>query len=640
MDIQNEKPAALEQAVVDRLTELAKAGQWDEIEKICRPLAEAEHVSAEIYYLLGLAAFQRSNYADMLTFARAAVDSNAMVSECADLTAVAFGLVGDMNNALFYAKLGGAVPSAEPFKTWKPVEFPTVQATFADVQEAPLLARGMLELSVGNLDKAAHWFHQAIAVDNADLQAYLGLVQCLNLQESFFESCDVLRAARHSLPDNVQIAAELGSALAALGEYDRSLAVHQAVREMGAPDPQLERDALFDLMSTPGTTQAQIAEAMKSWGERHGVPGAALSSPTKPVEKPRLTVGYVLGRRRARQVGQLLSGIMAHHNFSEWRVVGFGDGTLTDDVNTPFQKACEVWHDTRDMDPYTFGAIVTSEGVDILIDASGLTTPGIYGAFASRLAPVQIAWAGAEDASIFDATDVVLGDAGMDPDGAKVGPLTPSLLKTGFVLCEKPAPAPDSAPTEDAAPLTFGVDATLAELVPATVSLFAEVLGKVPDASLVLRDHGFHAPAQVDRLISLFGDHGVSHRIDVISAETDDQFLAETDVCLVPLGSRRLEIPLVAMAQGKPVVALQGPVRSARVVDSLLMAIAPETCPPVADRAAYVSSAVQWASDADRRAAVKAPLSQAVQDSSLFAADKRATELEALYKDLWQKAIS
>lgn len=607
------------------LVRLARAGIWSDFEPQCIAWHEAGQRCSDSMLLLAVAAHQRQDYAAALDYATQAAELPDASREAAEFLALLQILVGDLNGSLFSIKLAEALPTS-PVRDLLPSTLPNLAERFLDIQNQPLIAQAISAFQAQDLIEAEHWFRQQIEVDGRSEPGYLGLAYCLALQERFRESAEVLRSGLHILPDSAAIFSQLGTALTALGDFGLGRACHAMATERVGNDAKLHAQAIIDQLQDPLANPAVLAQECRRWGETFGEKDDPWMPRPRALAKARLTVGYLLSGLPRRSHARMLADILAQHKEAEFRVVGFGDGALSEAANAPFQRAVSVWQNIRDCDPFTLSAMVAAEDIDILVDASGFSAPASLAALGLRMAPVQLSWLGSPYGAGLAGVDALLGDAFLDPDGDPATHLAHGAMVTA--LPQKLASVAHEG-------LVLAADATFAEMCPRTVAAWSAILHRLPAATLVLRDHDFGNQANASRLVELFGTFGVSHRIDVQSGT--QSFFAAADICLLPYQTLRGEVVAEALAAGVPPVGWLNEGRHRREALSLLhyLGLAADTL--VSGDRDYVALVLDWAGDASRRAGFGDRIDWA---HPVLSPATRAADLERVYRDMWQKALA
>jgi len=622
-------------------SEAIRQGDWASLEEVCVKYAATHNHCAEVDFLRALAAFAEEDFVDALTLAEAAFEWDSNVQEFAEFLAIINILLGDINRSVYYAKLATALPSSEKIKALLPDTLPRYSEKFFQVEETPLLKRAFAAASLGNWADSEHWFRQQIAYDMTEVEAYRGLVNCLFIQGRFRDAAEVLRGARHVAPDDADLASMLGRALTEIGSYSEGQACHRAAISLSNQDAEIAAHAITDLWANPEEDPAAITAAFDQWGQTYSSVLTESSSARPPEDKETLIIGYLVGPTARRRNSPYLADILSHHKQDRFLCIGFGYGSLTNKENIPFQKCFDTWHDIRGMDPITFGSMVGAERVDILVDLCGFTRPDLLIAFGQRLAPLQISAFGAPSGTGLACMDALLTDAFVNRDGGEADAcrLKRFNLEHGSIIAGLPEDEPLSDQEEqETGGFVFAADASQGEINPATVELWARVLREVPESTLVLMDHDFRDEGSAANLVNLFGDFGLSHRVDIVSAENSLELFQGADVCLTPIQSMRHEVVVDALWAGVPVVCFAGSGMHSRLPGSILhfAGLADDMVAESSDD--FVAKAVSWAEDAARRMQLAEGIREKLKSAPLFDAKVRVQNLEAAFESLWSEA--
>lgn len=602
-------------------------------------MLETDADDVRAMFVLGLAAFHQGDLATAATATHRAMETDGDVQELARVLSVYYALAGDVNNSLYFGKLSTALPAQAAYSDLIPASFPRFEVVFQNISESPLLERADQAAQRQAWADAEDWYRQHLTFRPDDRVALIGLAECLLATGNLQNAAESLRAARHVRPDDAGIAGMLAEVLAELGLYAESRACHRWATELAPADAAIHAAAAMDALADPEFPADQAAARLAGWGRRFGIADDGPAEPARP--KDRLTIGYVVGDRGGTLLGSSLSTILAKHDPTRFQTVGFGLGALSDDANLVFQKCMDRWHDLTAIDPLTLKAMVAAEEVDILVDVSGFATPDHLVAFGLRMAPCQVSWLGAPAGTGLAAMDYVLTDAVIDAVPAAGLVEKPARLDLGAVIASPQARQGDHLADRAAGPVLFAADAQPAEINPATAALWARILHRVPGSSLILRDHGYRSGIGLDRLIGLFGDFGVAHRVDIVADPLPTRFFAGADVALLPLPMARPQSAVEALWGGCPAICLAGPARHTRHAASLLHHAGFGGEDPAliaADEAAYIDNAVRWAMDVAARGAFRDTVRDRLLQGDALNAEKRVRDLEAVLTGLWRQA--
>jgi protein O-GlcNAc transferase len=628
-----------EERFFQQVGKLVENNDWEAIKEESEAYLQIDEECDEAYFLMALSAFGEDDYASAVTYARAAVDIAPTVLEYVDLLAVIYGTAGDLNNATFYAKLGSVNSSAKHVKAWIPPSIPQFTEAFFETRQRPFFQNGLAAAARGAWVESEHWFRQHLVFQPRDADAFVGLANAMMIQGLYVPSVEILRAARHALPNDARIGQLLGSSLAALGQFAEGRSIDRWAMAESPDDAVIHASAYSNLLMNPDATALSLVAGAQEWGRRFGVSPDEAMPPRVPSSKRRLTVGYLVGAMDRSSQARGLADILAQHDSNKFRIIGFGSGQLSDSFNIVFQKCFESWLDTRDTDPLTFGSLVAAEDVDILVDVSGWATPTLMTGFGARMAPLQVTWNGCPYGTGLANMDALLTDAVLDPEDGDTFPYVekPIRLKNGCTITELPLPSTDvaEAPDKGDGPV-LAADVTLAEADPETVEIWAAILRAVPEASLILYDRGFHNATALPKLIGSFGNHGMAHRVDIISSIELAEFFGYADVFLMPRESARIDVAVRALSAGLPVVCLNGDAKHRQLIGSLLHYAGLDDDLVADTPAAYIDKAIRWAEDASARETFAETINERLASAPVFDASARVADLESAYLELWQ----
>ncbi len=627
---------------LNRAGERIKESDWRALEDLCVTFTAAAGHCGEVDFLRSLVAFAEEDFVDALVLAESAFERDSNISEYAEFLAILHILVGDIAKSVYYAKMASAVPSSRSIHDLLPDTLPKYSEKFLKVEEDPLLKRAFAAAAQGKWGDAERWFRQQIAYNMTVLEAYSGLANCLFIQGRFRDGTEALRAARHIAPDNAEFASLLARALTETGEYAEGQALHRAAMDLAPDDAELAADALIGLWADPEENAETITAAFAEWGGRFGLKQSSRATPRLAEDHDTLIIGYLVGPLGRWRNGSFIADVISHHRRQRFLSVGFGSGALTSSQNIPFQKSFDTWHDVRGMDPITFGSMVAAERIDILVDLCGFTTPDLLVAFGQRLAPVQISAFGAPSGTGLAEMDALLTDKFVSK-GVKESAYRESLvnMKEGsfFVgLPEGDGSLSMSRKSEDEYGLNFVSDASLGEINPLSVETWAKILHAVADSMLLLMDHDSRNEENSKRLVNLFGDFGLAHRVDIVTTDSSLALFQDADVCLMPLQSMRPYIVCDALWAGAPVISYAGSGIHSRLDGGILHHLGLDNEMVAETPGDYVAKALDWAGDQDRRRHFAAEIRGRMKEASFLNPLSRAADLEKTYEALWKKA--
>lgn len=613
-------------SLIDAILPEAQAGEWDEV--CAKVLAHVSNTAedAESLYLLALTAFAQNNLAKAAATAHRAVERKDAFAECADLVAISHGLTGDINTALYYAKLMLTLPSRPDLQALLPEDFPTFADVLKTAEQDRLITRARIALSQGQVDLAGNLLRQHLYFFPDDENAMLLTALCLSLVGDHMSAVEWLRGGVHRRPHSAKLLSALANELAQLGNFADAQAVHERAVALAPDDAIICARKVHDLTASPAIPAAEAHRLAQAWGERFATEGYDAYGSGEE-DGPR-SIGIILSDLPGTLAGSFLADILSRANPTEFRFVGYGCGVLTDIENQDFQRAFTQWYDITELDAETIGDMLRAESLDMVIDTAGFASPLSLAALGGRCAPHQVMWRNAPYGCGLAAIDAHFTDATLD---AATGPRPEGrALSLALGTALAPLPADETAPfaRPEGDTIIFGADVDLRQLTAETAGWWAEALMAVPHSILLLRDHGLSHPKAVERLTELFGNFGLTHRIDITKAETAAEFWSQAHLGLAPTRGHHLPRALATLWGGVVMLVPELPERANRELSSLLRhaGLAELIAGSPTDLGAL---AKHWSKDSSARAAFRDQVRGRLSASPVFDAEARA-------QDLWQ----
>ncbi|NKD85538.1 hypothetical protein HEQ63_04995 [Haematospirillum jordaniae] len=572
------------------------------------------------------------------SYNKRALELDPSSQEAAELFSTLAAKASSMADAAYYLKIAGTLdPSpVKWFCDFASAHIPDAGKAFSMMEDDSLMKRGVALLATGDYVAAEECFRGHVAFHPTSVDGHLAIAVCMMSMEQYLSAQSGLRAAMHVLPDSGALAMTLGQALYSTGDYEAGRVVHDwAVRVDSSFSCRAH--AFLDRLSNPledagvleKSYQNLVSASLADTGRDDAISLYSRGS-------GRITIGYVVSRRTVTLDDLGLAAVIAAHNPVRWRVIGFGEGALSEIRNGLFQHCFSVWHNISDMDRFTLSRLVQGEEIDVLVDTSGLALPRQFEAFIPRMAPLQVSWGGLPwnpGSDVFDA--VVLDDhirAAPALDEQKLVSLHGGALCTGL--------PPDDAPLSDRAcdgEFLIGFPLYFRELNYYSVALAAACLLRIPESKIVLIDRDFSFGETVGRLLTMFGTFGVAHRIDLIQVDDEAALACECNLILSPLGPRSAVHAVSALWAGVPVLALAGEGRHMRGVSSFLTMVGlGEACVGATpDNVAEL--AAEWASDRGRLVSFRDTIRDRLRQAPPFDFKARCRSLEGIYDNLLAK---
>ncbi|MDX2146346.1 MAG: tetratricopeptide repeat protein [Planctomycetota bacterium] len=427
----------------------------------------------------------------------------------------------------------------------------------------------------------------------------------------------------------------------------------RAALELKPADPTLEMTFAQRLLYDELASEDEVAAAhthAASLVARSPYPlpilPPASAPPARAPHAAPIRVGYCSGDLCCHSVAFFFEPLVRAHDRARVRVHVY-DSTppsRRDAVSERIARASDAWFDASSVSDEALARQIRADGIDVLIDLSGLTPGQRLRVFAARPAAVQLSYLGYPLSLAHAQLDARLSDHLADPertagDHDRAAEQSRILRLPRCFLCyappagvsEKLAPAAHSGD----APIVFASFNNVNKLGEATIRAWARVLARMPGSHLHLKSFkSVPSLIEVD-LRKRFEACGVDgNRVRVLPNTPDVQshLAAYQPVCVAldTFPYHGTTTTCEALFMGVPVVTLVGAFHRARVGASLLAAVGLDdlVCRSWDE---YVDKAVELARDHPRRQTLARDLRPALLKSPLCDAPELARTLEAAF---------
>lgn len=538
--------------------------------------------------------------------------------------AVLYALAGCMSDALFYAKLSTTEGNTRYILPLFGDNFPVFADAFAQIRPKPLLAGAVALMAAGQLEQALFQVEQHLSLLPNDVEALDVHAQVMILMGRNNEAIGMLRAVATLAGPSATLLSRLAGCLIRSGQFHEGLACHREAIARAPNSLPVLGAAVADLAFF-GREDAQASGIIEPW-----LAELAKSAPRTVRPAPKFAgaspvrICYLCSSLDSPDLKSMVGAIARSHDRSRVSVIGFGSGEMDAPRNDWARGAFDLWRDVSNLDVTTMGALIRGEGVHVVIDADGSLAPSKRGLFQRNTAPLQVSWLNSEVAGRVPG-NYLLAVPGTEGGEGEL-PLSAGRYCLGDTLGRTPVSSP--APAETTGTITFGAELVRSELNPRLAMVWGRILQAVPNSVLLLRDSGmFSDPANVDALVSLFGNAGVAHRIDVVRQADRAEFAASVDMALIPFPAANVPAYAEFLRLGVPVIADRSSQSGADMAAFLTTAgLGAQLVGDDTD--GYVAAAVALASDIPALAALRGGMPQAISGVPAYSAKGFARMIE------------
>lgn len=496
----------------------------------------------QIRFLLAFVAWRMFDLVKAMQLLTELADEAPRNGSYAEALATLKALVGDLTEALFYGKLGTALPKDPELQALVPPDFPAFGDAFLGINERPLVAVAAGLENQGRLREAAKALEQHVRLfpdDRVPAERLTRLLLASGKEAEAVQQVGALAGATDAVALSL-----MARASASIGDAEGAAALHDAAVRLAPEDAAVMAAAVRDARwFEPDPVRRR--RAAEGWLARF----AASPRSTRPFAPrgDKLRIGYLVAGVAGSPLAAAVAAVARQHDRTSVEVRGYGFGELAAENNIGLRGGFDEWRDVSRIDPRTLARILEGDALDLLIDASGLRAPDGLLAMSLANVPLRCGWLGLPEVTTGAPYDCWLTcDGGMPDGGARLVSLGPTHLAASG------KPLPRLGPVGGG--LRLGFDLSPREMTPAAIELLRRIVAALPTAQLLILDHGFSQPIVVDRLIAQLGD--AAERADIVKVVEMRAFLAQVDLVVVPPTVETPRSAAEAIGHGVPALVI------------------------------------------------------------------------------------
>jgi len=499
--------------------------------------------------------------------------------------------------------------------------------------------------------RAMELYNQFLVIDEANAEAHTNLGLILTEQK---QPEKAVYHCRRSVEINPHFALgwlNYGCALERVLMLGDALAAYHKAQSL---DPSLAiafSNSLLLLNYLSGTTSEQLYQESVKYGQScsrlqggdelwktASEGGRCFSTP--------INVGLVSPDFRRHPVGYFILPLLRYHKAELLRIVCYSDTSTEDDMTETIRSLSCLWHNTRGMNHGELARKILDDRIDILIDLAGHTGDNRLPLFALKPSPVQMTWAGYVGTTGVDAIDFLISDRFHSPEGAEKFTTEKIVrLPDSYICYEPPAFAPEigSLPLISNGYVTFGSFNNLAKLSDDCISIWAEILRKIPDSRLFIKSPSLDEPSIKQRTIERFADFGISAGALVLEgASRPAEMLARyahIDIHLDTIPYSGGLTTLESLWMGVPVVTMPGELFSSRhSLSHLMNSDNPDWV--ARSREEYVEIACKLASEPEKLSQIRHSLRNKMATSPICDGKKFTENMQTTLLNIFKQRCS
>lgn len=458
------------------------------------------------------------------------------------------------------------------------------------------------------------------------------------------EAIKLCRAALKLDPENIDALTVLGTATVYQGRLSEGMKVFRRAVKLSPSSSKPHSNLLLCMNYSEACSQPEIYRESLRWASLH-VPQTP-ASPDSSVrrQRSRIRIAYLSPDFRNHSVSFFFAPLLKQHDREKFEIYCLSDSLHSDAVTEKLMALCDGWRDIARLNLDEVEKVIGEIQPDILVDLAGHTGHDIrLPLFAKRLAAVQVTWLGYPNTTGLGAMDYRLSDAVTDPLDSRDGSFYSEQLYRlpgGFLCYEPPEKAPDVAalPLLENGHITFGSFNMLPKITDAVITVWSEILRRIPDARLIVKNHYLRDQATARRLLAKFQKQGINgERIDLFPSDSGLWehlgHYGTIDIALDTFPYNGTTTTCESLFMGVPVVTLSGERHSGRVGLGILAGIGlPELV--ALDSEEYVRIALHLAGQASSLAKLRKSLRGKLTASQLCDAAAFTGFMETAFSEM------
>ncbi len=492
----------------------------------------------------------------------------------------------------------------------------------------------------GRYDEAAQQSRQALALHPAYPDALCNLGNALKASGSLLQAQACYEQALQHDPRHPVALNNLGVVLGDLGQHAAAQQALRAALQLRPGYLEAQDNLLFTLNYDPDLEMAEVFAAYQAYGRRfsrgHTDTPPARPPAGAPHEGPRrLRVGYVSPDLRRHSSRHFLEPLLAHHDKRAVEVFAYAELTTEDATSARYKALVDHWVPTAGLDDDALAQRIRDDGIDILVDLAGHTRGNRLPVFARKPAPVAVSWLGFGYTTGLAQMDYFLADAHTVPAGDEAWYSETPWRLDGPAFVYRPAQGMGEAgplPALARGAVTFGTLTRAVRINARSVSVWSNILHRVPGSRLVVDSADFRDPAMQRIVVAQFGQHGIApERLQVGYHSPPWDTLRGIDITLDCFPHNSGTTLFESLYMGVPFVTLSARAGVGRLGGAILHGAGhPEWVAP--DENVYAELAVKLARDLPALAATRAQLRQQLQCNALMDEAAFARRVETAYR--------
>ena len=477
---------------------------------------------------------------------------------------------------------------------------------------------------------------------------------------------DALAAAKraHELKPNIDTRLALALILATAGLGVEAVPLYNQILDEKPDHPLAAPNACF-VQTLTDVGPKELLWQRKRWHDAFAFKGEKRPHRIDRTWPRPLRVGYLSGDFKSHSAAMIFRNVLTRHDpkvvepyfystlpidptqdaFTKAFVEASG-GAIETGKNEKGEAIWKIvggrWRDIKDIDDEKAEDLIRADKIDILVELSGHTGGSRLQLMTRKPAPVgATAWGfahgtGCPEIDYFMACPVAVPEGERSMFAERIADL-PCIITyeepTWYNIANS-----DVIPFRQNGYITFGSSSRYEKLSAECLKTFGEILRRVPDSVLRLKDSAFRRPYSINRVTSAMPDIDPKRIQFLINSDHRDHMMSyrQSDIALDPFPHGGGVVAVEQLYMGVPLVTLRGRQPAGRNNASILTAMGrPEWIAENTEQ--YIEIAVKLADDPKTLRDARKNLRTQLLESPVVKGYAQA--VEAAYVKMWERKL-
>jgi predicted O-linked N-acetylglucosamine transferase (SPINDLY family) len=430
---------------------------------------------------------------------------------------------------------------------------------------------GAAYLDLRQLHLAMDCYRASLAENPGDPEANLMLATVYMDLKQYVDAEELCRRALEVNPDFAEMRENRSRILAYLSDFNEVVAESDRAFALKSDHSVMWEQRLYSFSYHPDLSAEAIFKEFERWGDRFPDPVVDFSAHDRDPHR-RIRIGYVSPDFRKHTSRFYFWPLFSNHDRNAFELFAYSNVEKEVAWTRLFQGQFEHWRDIRPMSDEAAAQLIRDDKIDILVDLCSHMKDERLGVFTRKPAPIQATWLGAAWTTGLKMIDYVLLDPYLAPEGTLARETILPLPHT-FLCFRPPEDTADlvPAPCLKNGFVTFGYSGRTERLNHRTFRVWGEILGRIPEARLILDFGPFADPKTQAYYRTFLASHGVDvSRVTLRRSTNIFEGLNDIDILLDSFPHSGGTMLMDAFWMGVPAIALASRPPLGRICVSML----------------------------------------------------------------------